>query len=757
MDLQQCQRRNKGCNLVAAKYITAAQRAGAFALALLFSLALLVPLSFAYGDEEAGDAATPSLEFSASIEVKDGSSASVDAVSVDDAAYLFLPSNSDTSSVVLNFEIPDGPNVIGRSVITLVKNTGQKAFLISGMSVNLDDFNKSGDVWQVDYQLSGLQETYRLNVMMSANIRSMFLVSDDPENQGRDYIESSEDHSTKATGSMLLVDPDGSVAYNGKLSQIKGRGNSTWSSSHAAKKPYQIKLDKKTDLLETGNKDNKNKTWVLLANAADPTLLKNSICYKLGQALGLKETPECAPIDLYYDGEYRGSYLLSEKVQINSGRVDITSLEDSTNEANDGVDLGDLDVDTATNKYGREFQFVEGVANPEDISGGYLLELDTAYAKSERCWFSTSYGTFAVKEPENLSLEQMIYISEYMQAVLDRFASDESAEAIGELADVDSIARMLLINELCKNPDYCGSSTYFYLPAKGDGKAQILYGGPIWDFDTAFGVRIDGPSPYYGDFQDAEGEFYLDLWQTKSSVTSSTEKEIFKSELLSLLKGFIGGKSSSSLPSFDSMVEEISASQKMNEVLWGITTFGNCETPYNTYQENVDYLKGWITERTAWMESNFVDSGSGDDPAVDVSEMYRLYNPNSGEHFYTASVSERDVLIKAGWNCEGVGWNAPQSSKTPVYRLYSGTDHHYTTSAEERDGLIEIGWKDEGIGWYSDDAEGVPLYRQFNPNVNPKAARNNSGSHNYTVSKAENDQLVQVGWQAEGIGWYGVK
>lgn len=144
-------------------------------------------------------------------------------------------------------------------------------------------------------------------------------------------------------------------------------------------------------------------------------------------------------------------------------------------------------------------------------------------------------------------------------------------------------------------------------------------------------------------------------------------------------------------------------------------------------------------------------------PKLSSAAMYRLYNPNSGEHFYTADASERNNLKRVGWKYEGVGWTAPTKSNTPVYRLYSGTDHHYTTDASERDYLIKVGWKYEGVGWYSDDAKGQALYRQFNPNVDPKAKRNNSGSHNYTTSKAENDSLVKVGWRAEGIGWYGVK
>ncbi len=134
-----------------------------------------------------------------------------------------------------------------------------------------------------------------------------------------------------------------------------------------------------------------------------------------------------------------------------------------------------------------------------------------------------------------------------------------------------------------------------------------------------------------------------------------------------------------------------------------------------------------------------------------ISYMYRLYNPNSGEHFYTANVSETADLIILGWKFEGIGWIAPASSLTPVYRLYNqnGGEHHYTLSAEEIDILVSAGWKLEGIGWYSDDAKSVPVYRQYNPN----AFANN---HNYTINLEENDWLVTMGWRAEGIGWYGV-
>lgn len=83
-----------------------------------------------------------------------------------------------------------------------------------------------------------------------------------------------------------------------------------------------------------------------------------------------------------------------------------------------------------------------------------------------------------------------------------------------------------------------------------------------------------------------------------------------------------------------------------------------------------------------------------------------------------------------------------------MYNSNAG-DHHYTVSTNERDNLVSLGWNYEGIGWYSDDAQSVPLYRQYNPNAT-------TGSHNYTTSKQENDYLAAIGWNAEGIGWYGI-
>ena len=135
-------------------------------------------------------------------------------------------------------------------------------------------------------------------------------------------------------------------------------------------------------------------------------------------------------------------------------------------------------------------------------------------------------------------------------------------------------------------------------------------------------------------------------------------------------------------------------------------------------------------------------------PTVKTTPMYRLYNPNSGEHFYTGSIEERDNLSGLGWNYEGVAWNAPTNTGTPVYRMFNPNsgDHHYTMSQQEVENLKAIGWRYEGVCWNS--GGNVPQFRLYNPNAD-------CGSHHYTSSEEERDNLVALGWNWEGIGWFG--
>ena len=177
--------------------------------------------------------------------------------------------------------------------------------------------------------------------------------------------------------------------------------------------------------------------------------------------------------------------------------------------------------------------------------------------------------------------------------------------------------------------------------------------------------------------------------------------------------------------------------------------------PVMADEQTVD-VKAPEAEETALSQNevsvvNRTEPDSGQVTQKDAITMYRLYNRNSGEHFYTSDVEELNGLKTLGWEFEGIAWYAPSTSSTPVYRLYNPNagDHHYTSDPGERDGLTALGWIYEKIGWYSNEGNGVPIYRQYNPNAA-------TGSHNYTSDVTENNTLGTLGWNLEGIGWYGV-
>ena len=147
---------------------------------------------------------------------------------------------------------------------------------------------------------------------------------------------------------------------------------------------------------------------------------------------------------------------------------------------------------------------------------------------------------------------------------------------------------------------------------------------------------------------------------------------------------------------------------------------------------------------TAEEEGDVPDADDGGEEPSSYN-MYRLYNPYSGEHFYTSSLKEAKAVATAGWRWEGVGWVAPGSGDE-VYRLYNPYvgDHHYTVSQGERDDLVLLGWVYEGVGWYSGGKNQV--LRQYNPHAE-------AGAHNFTLNDAEDKALAKSGWTSEGAAW----
>lgn len=136
---------------------------------------------------------------------------------------------------------------------------------------------------------------------------------------------------------------------------------------------------------------------------------------------------------------------------------------------------------------------------------------------------------------------------------------------------------------------------------------------------------------------------------------------------------------------------------------------------------------------------------------ADAIDVYRIYNPNSGEHFYTLNGYEKNQLVELGWWYEGIAFRATATG-TPIYRLYNPNsgEHFYTHQAQEQAHLVSQGWQAEGIGWQTVATSDYPVYRVYNPNDR------GAGAHHYTMASEERDHLVASGWQAEGVSWYSV-
>ena len=312
--------------------------------------------------------------------------------------------------------------------------------------------------------------------------------------QGLSYIERSKSNRDKGA-KITVVNENGSVEYSDTAkdtaSEIKGRGNATFS---YYKKPYQIKLASKTALLGM----DKAKTYILLANYTDQSALHNALAFELGEALGVPYGIEYNYTNLYIDGEYRGLYLICEKVQIDSARVDITDLEKATEKANEGTDLSTLPTVRVTNNYLTqstiisEYRYVDNIKNPEDITGGYIVELDNNYGTSEPCYFKTENGNvYVVKSPEYASRSQVEYIAKLFadmeEAIYSETGYNKHGVHFSEYMDMESFSAVYTVQELMKNWDAYTSSMFFFKDVdEGDVQSKI-YMGPLWDLDNTLG------------------------------------------------------------------------------------------------------------------------------------------------------------------------------------------------------------------------------------------------------------------------------
>ena len=359
-----------------------------------------------------------------------------------------------------------------------------------------------------------------------------------------------------------LVDPSNAAnnLTDVTLESIKGRGNFTWT---LAKKPYQIKFDASTPVLGLPTA----KTWILLANHADASLLRNKTAYDLAVEFGLPASPDSRFVDLTINGEYLGNYLLSEKVEVKKNRLVL--------------------------------------ADP----GGLLLELDNNYGLAEDFHFTTSRSNtlFVLKDavadvsdPLDPALaasyaDTQAYLEEFESLL---YAPDPDWAAISSMIDVESFIKYHFVFELAANPEITQSSVFFWR----DGPNDVLHAGPVWDFDSAFASYTSeslGGDPR----QD-----YIKNAQFLRDRGNGWFREMFRNEeFAGLVAQFyeeqLQSKVDAVVSKIDANAAAISSSAEANferwpNVLGRPSVFPGNRMVADSWQGEVTYLRDWVAKRT---------------------------------------------------------------------------------------------------------------------------------------------------------------
>ena len=511
------------------------------------------------------------------------------------------------------------------------------ALLVEGAELEWWDTEPDEEgLWYVDV-IRG-EDVAEVTVMRSQNLRTLFLFSDDPVNQGLAYIEEGDDHANFTTASMALVAADGTMNHTETITNLRGRGNWTW---QWPKKGYQIKLENRVDLLDTGDSANRARTWVLLGEGLDSTLLHNRITSDMAKELGLTAM-DSEFVDLFYDGEYRGTYLLSEKVQVGEGRVDILDYEKLLKKWNNKVGQRDLDIlpeGEAVNRFGNTYTYVEGVVEDSRPNvGAYFVEMESkVLTLSNPCWFTlrgVSDPVYALKNPENATQKMVAYISERLQEAQDTLkaggVNPETGRTIHDDFNVDAFARTLLLQELSYNVDgYTYSSSYFVLP---DGAARFEP-GPMWDFDLSYRYYWDGRNGGAAGFKDTKG-WVTDFYSVPDFMEHA--KRVYLDELYPLIQNvLLGDQPGQYLQPLSAYQDWLSASAAMNEKVWGIIREGRFDYG-DSYDDEISMLRRFIAQRSEWLKNAMTDLVPGDENHIALWMDVSFTNPDDSLRFHTA-------------------------------------------------------------------------------------------------------------------------
>ena len=367
--------------------------------------------------------------------------------------------------------------------------------------------------------------------------------------------------------------------YNGNIT-IERRGNSSqWND----KTPYRFETV--DNLGENNNVEllgmPEENDWVLYAPWQDKSLIRNALAYQLSNEIG-RYASKCRFVELYLNNEYQGIYVLMEKIKRDENRVNISKLNADE---------------------------ISG----DDVTGGYILKFDWYFTGDNIGGFQSpndgiSYN-YHYPKPSDIVPEQEEYIQNYIEEFESIMLSDDySNETIGypSVMNVESFVDFILIQEFAKNVDAYRLSTY--ISKDKESVDNRLTAGPVWDFNHGFGNCDYGETwetdnwllEYNPEGGDQMAFWWELLWQDENfNLKLSQRYSELRSNILSEQHIFT---------IIDSAVSHLGEAIDRNFAKWPI--LGNYVWPnyyvFETYEEEVSYLKSWITQRLAWMDSEIL-------------------------------------------------------------------------------------------------------------------------------------------------------
>ena len=466
-----------------------------------------------------------------------------------------------------------------------------QAIVIDGKKLSAGDsfpLPKSETVFSSENKVSSLR------ILYSSGLPVLWLETGSGE---LEKIDASKEYVASISVSLLNPsDPEGFI--NGENASLHARGNVSF--NEAPKKSYLLETEQETDLLGMGSA----KKWVLISNYFDQTSLRNYLTLQLAQGLGLAFTPDARFADVYVNGDYRGMYLITEKVEVGPERVDIFDLEPE-NIASNG--------ETLLKKYPYRSDRKMGfrAKSPADITGGYLVEfeLDERWA-DEESGFVTDEGQHAViQSPKHATIAEVNYIQNLFQRLEDSLLNtDVSDTQYQEYIDMDSFVKKYLVEEFSKNIDANKTSQYFY--KYPDRISSKIYAGPSWDYDKGWGnggkldtdLDLRDPTQLYASRHIYPHSIWAQLYDKESF--QDEVRSCFSSQALPLMETIL----SESLPQWKDMIYD---SSRMDWIRWNGEREADTDNVEQKYVASFDLAYEELVEfarlRTEFLAAEWMD------------------------------------------------------------------------------------------------------------------------------------------------------